>query len=89
MDTSVLSTKGQLLIPKRLRMKYNFKEGEKVALVEAADGLILKPVNKQFFESFSAILTKNELPDKDEFLKWKKEEVALETNRTKAKRRSK
>ncbi len=36
METSVLTSKGQLLIPKRIRTKYGIKPGEKIAFVDNA-----------------------------------------------------
>jgi bifunctional DNA-binding transcriptional regulator/antitoxin component of YhaV-PrlF toxin-antitoxin module len=35
METAMLTAKGQLLIPKRLRTKYGITSGVKVAFIEA------------------------------------------------------
>lgn len=56
METSVLTTKGQLLIPKRIRNKYGIKSGVKVIFEETDDGVIIKPINEQYFKSFRGIL---------------------------------
>ena len=56
METSVLTTKGQLLIPKRLRIKYGIKSGVKVVFEETDKGVLLTPMNEQYFKSFAGIL---------------------------------
>ena len=76
METSVLSTKGQLLIPKRLRTKYGIKSGVKVVFEETADGVLLKPMNEHYFKSFAGILKGGNL--KEDMKKMKEEEKALE-----------
>lgn len=46
METSRLSTKGQVVIPARLRKKYGFKRGEKVVFIEEDNYVIIKPKTK-------------------------------------------
>jgi AbrB family looped-hinge helix DNA binding protein len=46
METSRVSTKGQIVIPARLRKKYGFKAGEKVTFIEEDKYVILKPKTK-------------------------------------------
>lgn len=77
METSVLTTKGQLLIPKRLRVKYGIKSGVKVIFEETANGLVIKPMNAAYFESFAGMF-KDSLPSTTEYKKMKKEELKLE-----------
>ncbi len=77
METSVLTTKGQLLIPKRLRNKYGIKSGVKVAFIETAAGVVLKPMDENFFNQFVGLL-KEEAPSMEEYKAWKKEEKAKE-----------
>lgn len=80
MDTSILTTKGQLLIPKRIRNKYGIKSGVKVAFIETPEGVILKPMDAAYFESFAG-LYKDFLPTKEEYNKWKKEDLKLEEDK--------
>lgn len=77
MESSVLTSKGQLLIPKRLRTKYGIKPGGKVAFVETPAGVMLKPMDEAFFDQFVGML-KNEAPSSAEYRAWKKEEKAKE-----------
>ncbi len=46
METSRVSTKGQIVIPSRLRKKYGFKTGEKVTFIEEDKYIIIKPKTK-------------------------------------------
>lgn len=55
METSVATSKGQILIPKKLRTKYGIKPGVKVVFIEKNGELILKALNKEYFESFAGI----------------------------------
>ncbi len=77
METSVLTTKGQLLIPKRLRNKYGIKSGVKVVFEETKDGIVIKPMDATYFENMAGIF-KDALPSTKEYLQMKKEEKELE-----------
>ena len=76
METSGLTTKGQLLIPKQLRDKYGFKPGVKIVFEETVDGVLIKPMNEQYFKSFAGILKRGNLAI--DMKKIKEEEKALE-----------
>lgn len=56
MKTSMLTSKGQLLIPKRLRTKYGIKSGVKIIFEETENGVLITPMNEQYFTSFAGIL---------------------------------
>lgn len=56
METATLTSKGQLLIPKRLRTKYGIKSGGKVIFEETDKGVLITPMNEQYFKSFAGIL---------------------------------
>ncbi len=77
METSVLTSKGQLLIPKRLRDKYGIKPGVKVIFEEGKNGLIVKAMDKQYFRQFLGKY-KSSMPTKEEWLKYKEEEKMME-----------
>ena len=57
METSVLKAKGQLLIPKRLRNKYGIMPGAKVVFEETDGGVVIRPINEQYFKSFRGMLS--------------------------------
>jgi AbrB family looped-hinge helix DNA binding protein len=77
METSVLTVKGQLLIPKRIRNKYGIKSGVKVAFIETPEGVVIKPMDENFFNQFVGMF-KDSLPTIEQYKNWKKEEKALE-----------
>ena len=56
METSILTSKGQLLIPKRLRNKYGIKSGVRVIFEEGENGVVIRPMNENYFKSFKGIL---------------------------------
>ena len=82
METSTLTSKGQLLIPKRIRNKYGIKTGVKVAFVETEDGLMIKAMDHEYFEQYAGMF-KDSLPSTDELKKMKKEEIDLEDKKMK------
>ena len=43
METTTLSSKGQIIIPKALRDSHNWRPGDKFLIEETPAGLILKP----------------------------------------------
>ena len=51
MNSSVLTTKGQIVIPKELRDKYKLNPGTKVFFEETAAGIILKQVDAAFIRA--------------------------------------
>ncbi len=56
METSVLTSKGQIVIPRNIRRKMNIKPGTRIAFVEKGDDVIIKPLDKNYFEQFVGIL---------------------------------
>lgn len=44
MPMTVLSSKGQIIIPKPLRDAHHWKPGQKLTIIESGDGILLKPV---------------------------------------------
>lgn len=43
MQTTKLSSKGQVIIPKALRSRYNWNPGQKLTVTDTGDGILLKP----------------------------------------------
>ena len=44
MATTRLSTKGQLILPKEIRERHRWKAGTEFEIIEASEGLLLRPV---------------------------------------------
>ena len=45
---STVTTKGQLVIPSRLRRKYGIRKGTRVAIIEDESRIILQPLTPEF-----------------------------------------
>ncbi|MFZ0613888.1 MAG: AbrB/MazE/SpoVT family DNA-binding domain-containing protein [Desulfobacterales bacterium] len=43
MQTTKLSSKGQVIIPKALRSRYNWSAGQELSVIDTGDGILLKP----------------------------------------------
>ncbi len=56
MDTSVITIKGQIVVPAKIRRKFGMKKGTKVAFIEQNGKLIIQPLDKTYFESLAGIL---------------------------------
>jgi AbrB family looped-hinge helix DNA binding protein len=64
---STVTTKGQLVIPSRLRRKYGIRKGTRVAMIEEETRIILQPLTREYIRSLRGSL-KGE-PSMLEFLK--------------------
>lgn len=56
METSVVTVKGQIVLPKKIRTKFGIKKGTKIAFIEQNGKLIIQPLDKRYFESLAGIL---------------------------------
>ena len=62
MTTTTVTTKGQIVIPSKIRRKHNIKRGTKLYIEERGDELILKAVTPAYFEKIAGVLqTKGKL----------------------------
>jgi AbrB family looped-hinge helix DNA binding protein len=80
MQLGILTTKGQIVIPKALRDKYKLKPGTKVFFEETADGIIMKQVDAAFIRSAKGMIPakKGEKPMTEWWPEYKAAESALE-----------
>ncbi len=56
METSVVTTKGQIVIPARLRKKTGIKKGTRVFLEEKNGNIIVHPATAEFYDRHCGIL---------------------------------
>ena len=56
MDSAYVTTKGQLVVPARIRRKYGIKPGTKVYFVEHGDQILFQPVTREFIRSVRGML---------------------------------
>jgi AbrB family looped-hinge helix DNA binding protein len=59
METSVVTVKGQIVVPVKIRRKFGIKKGTKVAFIEQNGKLMIQPLDKSYFESLAGILGTN------------------------------
>lgn len=55
MNTSYVTSKGQLVVPSRIRRLYGIKPGTRVNFVEEGDRIIFQPVTREYIRSFRGI----------------------------------
>lgn len=55
-DTSVVTIKGQIVIPSKMRKKLGLKKGTKVCLVDHGDEIIIRALTKDYFEKMAGAL---------------------------------
>ncbi len=56
MEGSVVTAKGQVVIPSRIRKQYKIKKGTPVYFFEQEDGILLKPLTDDSIEKAKGIL---------------------------------
>jgi AbrB family looped-hinge helix DNA binding protein len=76
LDTSIVTTKGQLVIPARLRRRFGIKRGTLVAFVEDDGRIIIQPVTREFIRGLRGSL-KGEPSALDLLLQERKRERVL------------
>jgi AbrB family looped-hinge helix DNA binding protein len=68
METAYVTSKGQLVVPARLRRRYGIKQGTKVCFVERDNEILFQPVTKEYIRSVCGML-KSEVSVTQELLK--------------------
>lgn len=56
MDTAYVTTKGQLVVPARLRRKYGIRAGTRVRFLERGAEIVLQPLTGQYIRSVCGLL---------------------------------
>lgn len=57
MTTAIVTSKGQIVIPSKIRRRLNIKRGTRLYIEEKGDELILKAVTPAYFERIAGVLT--------------------------------
>lgn len=68
METAYVTSKGQLVVPAKLRRRYGIKPGTKVCFVERENEILFQPVTKEYIRSVCGML-KSETSVTQELLK--------------------
>ena len=56
METAVVTTKGQLVIPSKLRRRMGIKEGTRIAFEERDGEVVIRPLTRSYFEQCAGML---------------------------------
>ncbi len=56
MDTARVTSKGQLVVPARLRRKYGIKPGTKICFIERDSEIVFQPVTREYIRSVCGML---------------------------------
>ncbi len=56
LETVHFGSKGQVVIPRRLRREFEIEEGTKATVVATPEGILLKPITRTFIESLRGSL---------------------------------
>ena len=79
-ETVWFTTKGQVVIPRRLRKEFHIEEGTRAVVTATPEGILLKPITRHSINRLRGIL-KRKPGDKsfaEEWAEHKHEEMALE-----------
>ena len=55
MNTAYVTSKGQLVVPSRIRRRFGIKPGTRVNFVEEGDRIIFQPVTREYIDSFCGV----------------------------------
>jgi AbrB family looped-hinge helix DNA binding protein len=55
METAYVTTKGQLVVPARIRRRFNIKPGTRINFIEDKGRLVMQPVTREYIQSFCGI----------------------------------
>jgi AbrB family looped-hinge helix DNA binding protein len=79
-DTVRFTTKGQVVIPLRLRKLFHIQDGTRAIVTASEQGILLKPVTRHAIDRLRGILKRKpgEKPFAEEWAEHKREEKKLE-----------
>jgi len=56
METAYITSKGQLVVPAKLRRQYGIKPGTKVHFIERGGEILFQPVTREYLKSVHGML---------------------------------
>jgi AbrB family looped-hinge helix DNA binding protein len=65
MEESTMTSKGQIVVPAKLRKRYGLKPGTKVYFIEQDGEIVFQPVTKEYLKSVHGMLTSESSVTKD------------------------
>jgi AbrB family looped-hinge helix DNA binding protein len=61
MESAYVTSKGQLVIPARLRRRYDIRPGTKICFIERENEILFQPVTKEYIRSVCGLLNSTTL----------------------------
>lgn len=55
MNIAYVTSKGQLVVPSRIRRRFGIKPGTRVNFLEEGDRIIFQPVTREYIDSFCGV----------------------------------
>ena len=77
-ETVRFTTKGQVVIPLRLRKQFDIEDGTKAVVQATPEGILLKPVTAALIKRGRGILKRTGKPLTEDWAEHKEQELALE-----------
>ena len=56
MEIKVVDKRGRVVVPAELRRRYNLKAGTKIVFIDSDEGVVIRVINKNYFESVAGVL---------------------------------
>ena len=56
METSMVTVKGQVVIPSKIRHRHRIRKGTKVCFLEQGNDIIIRPVTDEYIDSLKGLL---------------------------------
>lgn len=53
---AVVTAKGQIVIPSKIRRRLNIKKGTRLSIIERGNEIVLRPLTEDYFESMAGVL---------------------------------
>ncbi len=80
METAYVTSKGQLVVPARLRRRYGIKPGTKICFIERNGEILFQPVTREYIRSVCGML-KSETSATEELLREREKDKEREEAR--------
>ncbi|MCK6618179.1 MAG: AbrB/MazE/SpoVT family DNA-binding domain-containing protein [Cyclobacteriaceae bacterium] len=81
METSILTSKGQVVIPEKIRKKFGIKPGTRIAFIEKDGEILLRAITRDYFRNLAGWL-KGSGDILNELKKEKKREIGYDEKRS-------
>ncbi len=56
METSLVTIKGQIVIPSRVRRRHNIQQGTRVCFLEQGNDIIIRPMTNEYIDRLKGML---------------------------------